>query len=96
LTEMPELSRFYNIVITMFYRDHNPPHIHAYYGHRKRPEWAAQIDIRDGSVLDGDIPSLALRLVEEWIRIHQDELLDAWNRAVEGQAPGKIAPLRVR
>lgn len=93
---MPELTRFYNIVITMFYRDHNPPHIHVYYGRRHRPEWAAQIDIRDGSVMDGDIPGLALHLVREWVRLRQDELIAAWNRAVDGQPPGKIAPLRVR
>jgi hypothetical protein len=93
---MPELTRFYNIVIAMFYYDHNPPHVHVYYGRRGRPEWAAQVAIRDGTVTDGDIPALALRLVQEWIRLRQDELLGAWDRAVAGKPPGKIAPLRVR
>lgn len=93
---MPELARFYGIVITMFFLDHNPPHIHAYGGNRRRPDWAAQFAIRDGSILDGEASDLAARLVRDWIQLHQNELLDAWNRAVKGQQPGKIAPLRFR
>lgn len=29
---MPEISRFYGIIIRMYYEDHNPPHFHAVYG----------------------------------------------------------------
>jgi hypothetical protein len=93
---MPELARFYGIVISMFYRDHNPPHIHVYGGNRRRADWAVQIVIEDGSVLDGEAPDVAVRLVRDWVAIHRDELVEAWNRASVGQQPGKIAPLRVR
>jgi hypothetical protein len=94
---MPELSRFYGIVIAMFYRDHNPPHIHAYGGKsRRHPDWAAQFLIDDGSVLDGEAPDVAVRLIKDWVDLHRDELFDAWDRAVAGQVPGKVAPLRLR
>jgi hypothetical protein len=29
---VPEISRFLGIVIGMYYKEHNPPHFHAYYG----------------------------------------------------------------
>jgi len=28
---MPEISRFYGIVVYMFYYDHQPPHFHVMY-----------------------------------------------------------------
>lgn len=93
---MPELSRFYGIVITLYFMDHSPPHIHIYGGKRGRPEWSAQVTIRDGKLLDGFAPDVAMRLVREWVTIHRDELMDAWNQALTGQTPGKIAPLRLR
>jgi|HubBroStandDraft_2_1064218.scaffolds.fasta_scaffold230869_3 hypothetical protein len=93
---MPELARFYGIVITMYFRDHSPPHIHIYGGNRRRPEWAAQVTLRDGTLLDGDAPDVALRLVGDWVALHRDELLEAWRRARTGQEPGRIAPLRLR
>jgi hypothetical protein len=94
---VPVLARFYGIVITMFFRDHNPPHIHAYGGRAgKSAEWAAQIAIRTGVVIAGNVPDVARRLLRDWIRLHEDELLAAWNRALVGQEPGRIAPMRVR
>jgi len=93
---MPELARFYGIVITMLFRDHGPPHIHAYGGNRRRPDWAAQFAIHDGGVLDGEVDGLARCLVKDWIRLHRSELLNAWALAVAGRQPGKIAPLKFR
>jgi hypothetical protein len=93
---MPELSRFYGIVIAMFYQDHNPPHIHVYGGNSKRPDWSIQLEIRDGSILDGEAPKLALKLVRDWLRLHREEVFDAWYLAVNGEKPFKIAPLRFR
>ena len=67
---MPEISRFYGIIIAMFYSEHNPPHFHARYGGEK-----VAIDIRTLQVLEGRIAPRALGLVVEWASQHQDELM---------------------
>ena len=72
---MPVLSRFYGIVIRMYFQqsEHNPPHIHALYG-----ENVAAVEILTGEVLEGALPPQALSMVREWIGIHKDELLRMW------------------
>ena len=88
---MPELSRFYNIVIKMIYNDtkqHHKPHFHVYFA-----EYEASISI-DGELLAGALPVKQLKLVQAWATIHEDELYEAWNLAVNGTAFGKIAPLQ--
>ncbi|MGN0268395.1 MAG: DUF4160 domain-containing protein [Lachnospiraceae bacterium] len=84
---MPVLSRFYGIVIRMYFRqsEHNPPHIHAIYG-----EDVAAIDFQTGEVLEGYLPPKAMELVGEWISLHKDELLNIWNT----QEFTKIEPLK--
>ena len=73
---MPTISRFHGIAIRMYLlsSEHNPPHIHAIYG-----EDAAAIMIQTGELLDGDLPSKAMKFVLEWIALHRDELLAIWN-----------------
>ena len=73
---MPVLSRFYGIIIKMYFQqsEHNPPHIHAIYG-----EYIAAISIIDFKVLEGDLPIKAISLVLEWMKIHQNELMLIWN-----------------
>jgi hypothetical protein len=85
---MPELSRFYGIVIQMYYGDHPPPHFHAIYAGRK-----ATIDIETLAFIDGQLPARARGLVIEWATLHQDELREAFRRAAGMEIPGKIAPL---
>lgn len=85
---MPEVSRFYGIVIRMFFREHGPAHFHAEYGGKQ-----AIIGIEDLAVLEGRLPPRALGFVAEWASLHQDDLMAAWNRARRHEAPGKIAPL---
>jgi len=85
---MPEICRFYGIIIAMFYDEHNPPHFHARYGGHK-----VSIDIRSLSVLDGKFPPRALGLVIEWASLHQNELMDDWNLARNQKCPNKIEPL---
>ncbi len=68
---MPEISRFYGIVIRMYAHDHVPPHFHAEYGGQ-----VAQIDIRSAEILEGRLPPRALRLVQDWVGLHRQELLD--------------------
>ena len=87
---MPELSRFYNLVIRMLYADnrqHNKPHVHVLYA-----EYEASVGI-DGELLAGSLPAKQMRILSAWLAIHEDELYAAWNRAVRGEAPGKIQPL---
>lgn len=84
---MPEVSRFLGIVITMFYREHGPPHFHATYG-----EHDVQVSIRDGLV-NGKFPARALRLVLEWHALHQDELLENWDLARQRRPLNSISPL---
>jgi len=73
---MPELSRFYGIIIYMFAKDHSPPHCHVKYG-----EYMGLINIRTGEVIEGKLPRRALRLVQDWIEIHQEELEKNWEEA---------------
>ena len=85
---MPEVSRFYGIVIQIYYGDHPPPHFHALYaGH------VAKIAIGTLQIIDGSLPQRASALVMDWASLHQQELLEAFSRAAALQAPGKIAPL---
>lgn len=85
---MPELSRFYGIVVRMFFNDHNPPHFHAYYGSDE-----ALFAIETLSLFAGRLPPRATGLVVEWASLRQDQLMEAWNKAQELEPPGKIEPL---
>ena len=69
---MPVLSRFYGIIIRMYFlqKEHNPPHIHAIYG-----DDVAAITISDGKVIEGALPNKALEMVKEWVSLNKDELL---------------------
>ena len=72
---MPVISRFYGIVIRMYFiqAEHNPPHVHAIYG-----DDTAEIVIQDGRILEGYLPPKALSMVREWVEINKDELLMIW------------------
>ena len=85
---MPEISRFYGIVIKMFHNDHNPPHFHAEYGGE-----AAQIEIRGPSVIGGLLPPRAMGLVIEWAALRRQELLEDWRLARTHEPLQRIAPL---
>jgi hypothetical protein len=85
---MPELSRFYGIIVRMYFADHAPPHFHAFYG-----EEEVVIDIRQLAVIRGNLSPRAFGLLMEWSSIHQSDLLAAWDQAFKAQPPIKIAPL---
>ncbi len=85
---VPEISRFFGIVIKMFFDDHNPPHFHAEYSGD-----IALIDIGNLSVFSGRLPPRVTGLVIEWATIHQQELFADWERARAQQELQKIAPL---
>lgn len=85
---MPEISRFFGIIIAMFYEDHQPPHFHARYG-----EHQVTIKISDLSILEGFLPPRALGLVMEWALIHKNDLVKNWDLAQVYQPLMKIGPL---
>lgn len=87
---MPELSRFYGIIIRMYYDDssqHHKPHVHVFYGDDE-----AQVGI-DGELLSGRLPQKQYKLVVAWLALHEDEAYKAWNRAVSNRPFEKIKPL---
>ncbi|MBC7825152.1 MAG: DUF4160 domain-containing protein [Candidatus Parcubacteria bacterium] len=67
---MPEIARFYGIVIKVFFGDHPPPHFHAIYG-----EHNALVDVESLEIIEGDLPSRAQKLVLEWAMLYQQDLL---------------------
>ena len=85
---MPEISRFFGIVIKMFYNDHRVPHFHAEYG-----EHRATFAIDSLGLLAGSLPTRQHLFVVEWALAHQPELLADWNVTRAHQPPAPIAPL---
>ena len=88
---MPEISRFCNMVISMRYSDneqHNKPHVHV-----ASAEHRASISL-EGELLAGWLPRKQLHIVRGWIALHEDELYEAWNKAIRDIPIGKIAPLQ--
>ncbi|MBP7477355.1 MAG: DUF4160 domain-containing protein [Chitinophagales bacterium] len=86
---MPEISRFFGIIIRMFFKDHAPPHFHIEYNSYK-----AIMDIESQEIAEGFIPPKQLRLVQAWAIIHKDELLENFNN-LNKETPHfiKIEPL---
>lgn len=85
---MPEISRFFGIVIRMYYDDHGVPHFHAAYSGEE-----VKIAIQPIRIIEGKISKRALSLVLEWAALHQQELLEAWDTARAEQPLNKIDPL---
>jgi len=84
---MPEISRFFGIIIYMNWREHPPMHFHAVYG-----DFEALITF-DGKVYAGDLPRRALSLVREWLALHRDELVEDWALALMKKPLKSIDPL---
>jgi len=85
---VPTISRFYGIVIRMYFSDHAPPHFHALYSGEE-----AVIAIATGEVIRGSLPDRALRLVREWADAHQGELESNWVLVQAPNPPLPIPPL---
>jgi len=81
---MPEIARFYGIVIKLFFGDHPPPHFHAVYG-----EHVGLFNIDTLEMIEGDLPTRAKRLVLEWAKANQAEMKLMWNQ----QEFHKLPPL---
>lgn len=85
---MPEISRFFGMVITMYYNDHEPPHFHVRYGEQK-----ALLSISELKVLQGTLSPRALNLVLQWAEAHRAELEVNWQLTVAKQPLLPIPPL---
>jgi len=86
---VPEISRFFGIVIRMYFDDHNPPHFHSFYGDRE-----ARIGIDPIAFLSGALPARAASMVLEWAALHQRELMQNWRRLHNDEPAERIEPLR--
>jgi hypothetical protein len=86
---VPEISRFFGIIIAIFFDDHNPPHFHARYGDNN-----GVIKIDNFALIEGFLPPRALGLVIEWAEIHKEELLINWKRASESKDLFSIESLK--
>ena len=81
---MPEICRFYGIIIKMFFKpkEHEPAHIHALYG-----EYVGIFDIKTFEMTDGDLPQRAQQMVKEWLMLHQSELQNMWKTQIIMKLP---------
>lgn len=85
---MPEISRFFGIVIQMYYDDHSPPHFHVRYAGQR-----ALIAIDSLALIQGHLSPRALGLVMEWAAFHRAELMEDWQLAMSEAVLKPIKPL---
>jgi hypothetical protein len=88
---MPELSRFFGVIIRMFVEvggPHHRPHFHAYY-----QDQVGIFGFQPVELIAGELPRRQMRLVEAWAELHQAELAVDWERLQTGRVPLPIAPL---
>jgi hypothetical protein len=86
---MPEVSRFFGIVIAIYWQEHGVPHFHAKYG-----DFRASFSINELRLLEGDLPPRVRALVLEWAFLHRDELMADWQLATARKPLAPIAPLQ--
>ena len=81
---MPEITRFYGIIIKMFFKpkEHEPSHVHAIYG-----EYVGIFNIKTKKMEQGDLPLRAQELVEEWLKINDEKLQQMWDTQIIGKLP---------
>lgn len=83
---MPTIAYFLGIAVAMYYRDHNPPHVHVIY-----QGYEALLAIEDARVLRGKLPPTVLMIVRRWVVIRREALLANWERARRHDALERIA-----
>ena len=71
---MPEISRFFGIIIRMYFDEHNPPHFHAQYG-----KYSASFNIKTGQKMEGKFPKSGERIVNDWAGLNRKDLLENWS-----------------
>ena len=85
---MPRISLFLGISIYMYWSDHAPPHFQAVYN-----EYGGAVDIQTGKVISGDLPKRVKKLIREWSKMHEAELLQNWELARNEEELFNIEPL---
>lgn len=80
---MPVITRFYGILIKMYFNDHLPPHFHAIYN-----EYNGIFDLKTLDLLEGDLPNKAIKLIKEWAQNYQTELERMWETKEFIKLPG--------
>lgn len=86
---MPEISRFFGIIIAMYAKDHLPPHFHAKYG-----DLVALFNIETGDMIEGNMSRRAIRLIQDWCELHRLELMENWHQSqMDNPEFHKINPL---
>jgi len=85
---VPQISRFFGIVVYMYFNDHHPAHFHAEYG-----EDEAVYTIETLEVIRGALPRRAHGMVVEWATLHRSELRNNWERARDMRTLLEIGPL---
>ena len=85
---MPEICRFLGIVISMYYKEHAPPHFHAKYAGKR-----AAFSINDLKIMEGGLPKRIVSLVLEWAFDYREELLENWKLSQKHEELKKIKPL---
>ncbi len=89
---MPELSRFFGIIIRMYLEagiQHHTPHFHPYY-----QDQAGVFSIQPIELIAGNLPRKQRRLVEAWAELHEQELINDWELLQSGRLPKPIEPLK--
>jgi hypothetical protein len=83
---VPTIATFYGIIVQMYWREHGPPHLHAYY-----QGFEALIAIETGKVIGGALPPNALRIVAQWVLLRRAQLMDNWERGRRREAFQRVA-----
>lgn len=88
---MPEISRFFGIIIRMYMEaggPHHLAHFHAYY-----QDEVGVYGLEPVELIAGELPRRQRRLVEAWAELHAAELLEDWEMLQSGEPPRPIEPL---
>ncbi len=85
---MPSIAEFLGMVVYMYWDEHPPAHFHVKFGGM----WAV-IDVYTGELVDGALPRKKLKKIEEWRKLHIEELLKNWEIVSKNGSPNKVAPL---
>ena len=85
---MPEISRFFGIVIAIYYKEHGLPHFHAKYSGQ-----TGVFSITELKLIEGTLPKRVIALVLEWAFEHRDELMQNWELAMAQKPLRSIRPL---